>query len=89
MTIIYVENRSYLARHLTLFKYLLKNEFHGPFLWIGFNCLKAAESLQGESLLLTTRSRGILGTPLIHLGKMKGCAELGVNPWDRVSIPAP
>ena len=86
---IYIENRSYLAHHLTLFKYLLKNELRGLFLWIGFNCLKAAESLQGDSLLLTAKSPGIPGTHLIHHRKMKGFVELGVNQLDQVSIPAP
>ena len=88
MIMIYIENCSYLAHHLNLFKYLLKNELRRPFLFIGFNCLKAAESLQGDSLLLTTKSRGIPVTHLIHLRKMKGCDELGVNQWDQVSIPA-
>ena len=27
---------------------------YGPFLWIEFNCLKAAEPLRGDSLLFTT-----------------------------------
>ena len=89
MIMIYIENRSYLAHHLTLFKYLLKNELRGPFLWIGFNCLKAAESLQGDSLLSATKSPGIPGTHLIHHRKMKGCVELGVNQLDQVSFPAP
>ena len=27
-----------------------------PFLWMGFNCFEAADSLPGDSLLFTTRS---------------------------------
>ena len=29
-------------------------KFYGPFLWIEFNCIKATEPLQGDSLLLIT-----------------------------------
>ena len=29
-------------------------KLYGPLLWMGFNCLKAAEPLQGDSLLFTT-----------------------------------
>lgn len=31
-----------------------EKQFYDPFLWTGLNCLKATESLQGESLLFTT-----------------------------------
>ena len=41
-----------------------------------FNWLKAAELLNGESLLLTANSEGVPGTPLIDLGMMKGCINL-------------
>ena len=36
------------------------------FLWIGSNCLKATEPLQGDSLLFT-QSPGVTGTHLIYL----------------------
>ena len=42
------------------------------FLWMGFNCLKATEALQRDSLLCTTKFPEIPGTPLIDLGRMKG-----------------
>ena len=42
------------------------------FLWLGFNCLKAAEPLGGDSLLFTTKFPEIPGTYLIDLGRMKG-----------------
>ena len=43
-----------------------------PFLWMGFNCLKAAEPLQRNSLLFTTKISEIPGTHLINLGRIKG-----------------
>ena len=49
----------------------------GPLLWMGFNCLKAAEPLRGGSLLFTTQAPGVPGTNLINLGRMKGSVELG------------
>ena len=40
---------------------LVKNKrLYDPFLWIGFNCLKALEPIVGDSLLLTTRSHEFL-----------------------------
>ena len=40
---------------------LVKNKrLYDPFLWIGFDCLKAAEPIVGDSLLLTTRSQEFL-----------------------------
>ena len=46
-----------------------------PFLKIDFNCLKAAEQLQGdrnnEERLLTTESPGVPGSHLINLGRSK------------------
>ena len=38
----------------------------------GFNCLKATESLRGDSLLFTTKSPGVPGVHLIDLGMMNG-----------------
>ena len=32
-----------------------KKKPYGPFLWMGFNCLKATEPLQGDSLLFTNK----------------------------------
>ena len=37
-----------------------------------FNCLKATESLRGDSLLFTTHSPEVPGTHLNDLGRMKG-----------------
>ena len=33
---------------------LTNQELDDPFLWMGFNCFKAKEPLQGASLLFTT-----------------------------------
>ena len=41
--------------------------FFGLFLLMGFNCLKATEPLQGNSLLFTTKFLKISGTHLIDL----------------------
>ena len=46
--------------------------FTVPFLWMGFNCLKATEPLRGDSLLFTIQFPGVPGTQLIDLGRMKG-----------------
>ena len=49
----------------------MKNlKLYGPFLWMGFNCLKAAEPPRGDSLLFTTQSPGNPGTHLIDLRRM-------------------
>ena len=53
----------------------------GPFLCMGFNCLKAGESLLGESLLFTTTFPGGPGIHLIDLGKMKEWIDLGAAQW--------
>ena len=45
----------------------LKKKLYGPFLWIGFNCLKLI-----KPLLFTNKSPEIPGTYLINLGKIKG-----------------
>ena len=50
-----------------------------PFLWMGFNCLKATEPRPGDSLLFTIQFPGVHGTQLIDLGRVKGSAELGVT----------
>ena len=64
-------------------KYLLnvKKKLCGPFLWMGFNYLKAIEGYRA-----TTRRHFIFyqfpeltGTHLIDLGKMKGRVYLGAT----------
>ena len=42
------------------------------FLWMGINCLKGTEPLQGDSLLFTAKFPDIPGTHLIDVGKIKG-----------------
>ena len=43
-----------------------------PFSWIGFNCHKATDPLQGDSLHFTPNTPGVPGTHLINLRKIKG-----------------
>ena len=40
-----------------------KKKLYGPFLWMGFNCLKATEPLRGGTLLFTTKLPSILSFP--------------------------
>ena len=55
-----------------LFTAITEKKLYDHFLWIGFNCLKAAESLRGNNLLLITKSAGNPGTHLLNFGEMKG-----------------
>ena len=50
-------------------------------LCMGFNCLKAAEPLQGDSLLFTIKLPGVPGTQLVYLGRMKGRVGLEATQW--------
>ena len=43
--------------------FFLKKKLYGPFLWMGFNCLKATEPLRGGTLLFTTKLPSILSFP--------------------------
>ena len=45
---------------------------YGPFLWMGFNFLKATEPLRGEGLLFIAKCPGVPGTQLINFDRMKG-----------------
>ena len=60
---------------LYIFKkdFLKKKKNYDPFLWMGFNSLKATEPLQGDRLFFTIQFPRAPGTQLINLGKMKGC----------------
>ena len=51
--------------------FFIKNlkKLHGSFLWIGFDYLKAAEPLRGDSLFLKTKSSRLLVTN-IGLGRL-------------------
>ena len=47
----------------------LKNfELYDPFLWTGFNYIKATEPLRGGSLIFTTKFPKIPGAQFIDLG---------------------
>ena len=52
-----------------------------PFLWMRFNCLKATESLQGDSLLFNIQFLEVSGTQLMELRKMKGSVDLVATQW--------
>ena len=54
-------------------------ELYGPFLCMGFNCVKATEPHRGDSLLFTTQFPGFPGTHVIDLGRMKGLVILGAT----------
>ena len=59
--------------------HIYKKKCYDPFLWMGFNCLKATEPLLGDSLLFTTKSPRCPGTHLISLVLVKGCVNLGAT----------
>ena len=62
-----------------------RKRIYGPFLWIGFSCVKTAEPLQGDSLLFTTQSWRVLGTHLIDVRRR----QLLVEYWSRRFILLP
>ena len=56
----------------TRLSYMKNLKLYSSFLWMEFNCLKATESLKGDSLLITTQSPGVPGNHLINFDEMKG-----------------
>ena len=48
-----------------------KRKLYGPFLWMGFNCLKVTVPLKGDCLLFTTKSPEVPGTHLIDCRRIK------------------
>ena len=56
-------------------------KLYGPFLWMGFNCLKATEPFQGGGLLFTTKFPDSPDTHLIDFGRMKDWFDLGATQW--------
>ena len=58
-----------------------QTKLYDLFLWMGFNCLKATQPLQGGSLLFTIKFPEIPGTHLIDLGRMTGSVDLGATQW--------
>lgn len=46
---------------------------------IGFNYLKAAVLLRGDSLLLTVMFPGVSCTHLVNFGRMKPCVNYGAT----------
>ena len=73
----------------------LKN-LYDPILLIGFNCLKAAESIRWDSLLLTIKFQEFPITHLIALRKMQDWVNHGAtsrfgnrNPWNGIPRAQP
>ena len=54
---------------------------YGPFLWMGFNCLKVTEPLQGGSTLFTIKLPDIPGAHWVDCGRMKGWVDPGATQW--------
>ena len=71
--------------------FFIKNlkKLYGSFLWIGFNYLKAAEPLRGDSLFLKTKSPRLLVTN-IGLGRLENLFKWNlwkqIPPCNQVSI---
>ena len=66
------DDTSFLTSRFNLEVNVDLKKLYRPFLWMGFNCLKAAKSLRGDSLLFTIHSSGVTGTLLIELVRIKG-----------------
>ena len=65
-------NREVINTYLT---FNVTFNFMTPFLWMGFNCLKAKVTLRRQKF------PEILGTHFIDLGRMKGWVKLGATQW--------
>ena len=75
--------------HSNLFLLNLK-KFMTPFLWMEFDCFKAAVPLQGNSLLFITKVPMDPVAHLIDLWRMKGWVTQWFWAWDpRIGNPAP
>ena len=61
-----------MATKTTVLLVTKKLKLYGPFLWMGFNCVKATVPLQGDRLLFTNQFPRFPGTHLINLEMMKG-----------------
>ena len=58
----------------------MKNlKLYSCFLWMEFNCVKATEPLQWNSLLFTTQSLDVPGNHLINFDLMKGWNDLDLE----------
>ena len=67
----YVTSRGVFRRskHIVQVIFKLEKYFMGPFLWIGFICLKVIESLQGDSILFATSPKEFL---ILNLSTSEG-----------------
>ena len=55
-------------------------KLYGPFLWMGFNCLKARATSR-RILFFTIKFPEIRGTHYISHGRMNGWVEFGTTQW--------
>ena len=55
-------------------------KLYGPFLWMGFNCLKATATSRRQFTFYHWVPR-YSGTHFIDLGRMKGWVDLGATQW--------
>ena len=68
----------------------MKNlKLYGTFLWMGFNYLKATESLPGDSLFFTIQSPGVSRTHLINFSRIKGWNNLDLEATQQIWIQYP
>ena len=58
-----------------------------PFLWIGFNCLKATVPVQRDRLFFTTKYSEGPGSHLINLRRMKDRVNIGGPQWFSNCVP--
>ena len=73
--------------HLCI-KILVKNslKLYGSVLWMEFNCLKATEAPQEDSLFFITKSPGNSGTHFIDLERIKGRVAHLVFVFDKLVL---
>ena len=72
-----IKLKTVLITSISILLCFFKKQTLSPLLWMGFNCPKATEPLQGGSLLFTTKFPEVPGTHLIDLGRMKNWVDLG------------
>ena len=74
-----LDNIKWVAAKKIISKVCHWKNFMTLFLWTGFNCFKAAEPIQRDSFLFTTRFSGVPAAHLIDLGGVKNWDVPGTN----------
>ena len=77
----FVSNKNDYLKQLTCKVLSISKKVYDPFLWMGFNCLKATEPLRGDSLLFITKFPKCYGTNFLDLERMTGWADLCATQW--------